>query len=88
MAKGPQKNTINKSQDSLTTSEHSYPTTASPGYSNKTKTQENSLKYKPVKMDESYTEEMNKSLKEKQENAIKQIEVFKKERDNFLKTFR
>jgi hypothetical protein len=39
-------------------------------------------------MIEVFKEEMNKSLKEKQENAIKQIEVFKKERDNFLKTFR
>jgi hypothetical protein len=69
----------------LTTSEHSYPTTASPGYSNKTKTQENSLKYKPVKMDESYTEEMNKSLKEKQENTIKQVEIFKEEMNKSLK---
>jgi hypothetical protein len=43
MAKGLQKITVNKPQGNMTTSQHSWPTTASPGYSNATKEQENAL---------------------------------------------
>ena len=74
MFKGPQKNTINKSQGNIKPSKHSYPTTASPGYPNKTKAQVNDLKSNHIKMIETFKEEMNKSLKEIQENTIKQVE--------------
>jgi hypothetical protein len=40
IAKGPQKNTINKSQGNKIPSEYSYPSIASPGYPNITKAQE------------------------------------------------
>jgi hypothetical protein len=43
MAKGPSKNTINKSQGNMIPSKHSYPTTASPEYYNTTKAPENDL---------------------------------------------
>ena len=70
MAKGPQKNTINKSQGNMAPSEHSYPTTPSPGYPNTTKTQENDLKSNLIKMIEAFKEESNKYLNEIQENII------------------
>jgi hypothetical protein len=37
MAEGPPKTAVNKSQDNMTPLEHSYPTTANPGYPNKHK---------------------------------------------------
>jgi hypothetical protein len=55
----------------VTPSEHSYPTTASPGYPNRPEAQENDLKSNLIKMIEAFKEEMNKSLKEIQENTIK-----------------
>jgi hypothetical protein len=48
----------------LTSPEPSYPTTASLGYSNTTKAQENDLKSKVIRMVEAFKEETNKSLKE------------------------
>ena len=51
-------------------SELSYPTTASPEYCNTNKTQENDLKSNFIKMNEAFKEEMNKSLKEIQENTM------------------
>jgi hypothetical protein len=42
---------------------HSYPTTASPGYPNTTKTQENDLQSNLIQMIEAIKEEMYKSLK-------------------------
>jgi hypothetical protein len=59
MTKSLQKNTTNKNQGNMTL--HS--TTASPGYLNTTKTQENDLKSKLFKMIEAFKEEMNKSFK-------------------------
>jgi hypothetical protein len=47
MAKGPQKNKINKSQGNMMTLEHRKPTTASPG----TEAQENDLKSNLIKDD-------------------------------------
>jgi hypothetical protein len=49
MAKGQDKNT-NKSQGDMTPLEQSYPTTASPGFPNTTKEQENDLKSNLLKM--------------------------------------
>ena len=55
-------------------------TTVSPGYPfNTTETQDNYLKSNLTEMIEAFKEELNKSLKEIQENTIKQIEVFKEE---------
>ena len=64
MIKGQRKNTINKNQDNMASLEHSYPTTASPGYSTRTEVQDNDAKLILVKMTEAFKEETNKSLKE------------------------
>ena len=76
MAKGPRKN---KCQGNSTPREYSYPTTASTGcYPNISKTQENGLKSNLIKMTEAFKEEMNKSLKEIQENTIKKVKEINK----------
>lgn len=49
----------------------SYPTTASPGYSNIDEAQENDLKSNLMKMIESLEVEINKSFREIQENTNK-----------------
>jgi hypothetical protein len=74
MAKDPRKNTVNKSQSNMTPSDLSYPTTASPGYSNTMKAQENNLKFNHIKMIEGFKEEINKALKEIQKSTIKQMQ--------------
>lgn len=56
----------------------SYPTTTSPGYLNTTETKGNVLKSDLIKMIEVFKEEMNKSLKELQENTIKQVKKINK----------
>ena len=50
IAKGLQKNTINKSQGSMIPPEPTYLTTAGARYSNRAETQENDLKFSLVKM--------------------------------------
>jgi hypothetical protein len=76
MAKGPQKNKINKSQGNMTPSEDSYHSVAITRYSNTTKVGENDIKHNFIKMIESIKEEINKSLKEIYKK-IKQVEVLK-----------
>jgi hypothetical protein len=51
MAKGPQMNTINKSQGNMATLAHSCPT-SSPGYPNPTEAQENDFNFNLIKMTE------------------------------------
>jgi hypothetical protein len=53
-------------------SEHSYPTTKSPGYPSKIKAEGNDLKTNVIKIIEAFKEEMNKSPKEIQENKYNQ----------------
>ena len=53
--------------------EHSYLSTATLVT---IKEQENDIKFNLLKMIEAFKEEMNKFLKEIQENTIKQVEVF------------
>jgi DNA anti-recombination protein RmuC len=79
MNKGQCKNTINKSQGNITPSDHSYTTSASSGYPNTTKAYKNDLNSNLTKIAQAFTEEMNKSLKEIQENTFKEIEAFKEE---------
>jgi hypothetical protein len=52
-------------------SEHSSSATASAGYPNTIKAQENDLKSSLIKMLKAFKEEMDKSIKEIQENIIK-----------------
>ena len=56
----------------MTPSEHIYLTIESPGYHNTTIAQENDLKYNIRRMTEAFKKEMNKSLKETQENTMYQ----------------
>ena len=58
--------------------EHSYPTVASSGFSNTAEAQEGDLKFNFIKMSEAVREEMNKSIKEIQENAIKTVKGMNK----------
>jgi hypothetical protein len=78
MAKDPKKSTVNKSQGNTILLEY-------PGYPNKTKAQENDLKCNLMKIIEAFRDEMNKSLKETQENTIKQVEIIKKKTNASLK---
>jgi hypothetical protein len=78
MAKGPRKKIINKSQGNLIPLEHSYCTTASPGYPNAMETQENGLKSNLIKMIEAFKKKMNKPLQEIQENTIKRYRFLKR----------
>lgn len=78
MIEGQHKNTINKSQGNMAPSEHSYTTATSPGYPNKTEAQENELKCNLTKLIGTFKEEINKFLKEIQENTIKQVKEMNK----------
>lgn len=57
---------------------HSNPTTTNPGYPNTTETKESILKSDLIKMVEAFKEEVNKSLKDLQENTIKQVNKINK----------
>lgn len=72
--------TSNKSQGNMTFLEHRCSTTASPGYFNTTKTQENSLEFNLIKMIETYKKKMNDFFKEIKNNTIKQVEAFQGEK--------
>jgi hypothetical protein len=74
MPRGQHKTTINNSQNNIATWEPNYPTIASPEYSNTAETQQNDLKTNFINTIELFKQEMNKSLKEIQENTSKQSE--------------
>jgi hypothetical protein len=61
MAKGKHKNLTNRNQDHSASSEHSTPTTASPGYPNTCKKQNSDLKSHLKMLD--FKEGINNSLK-------------------------
>jgi len=71
VTRGQHRNIINQSQGTVAPPEPSDPATASPGCFNTAEAQENDLKYNFMTMVESFKEEINKSLKEAQENTIK-----------------
>jgi hypothetical protein len=77
MVKSQLKNTINKSQGNMAPLEPSYLTIISPGYPNIAETQDD-LKPNIIKMIEAFKGEMNKSLKEIQENTFKQVKDMNK----------
>ena len=78
MAKGQHKNTVNNGQGNTAPKELNYVTTASPGHPNTAEAQENDLQSNLIKMIEAFKEETNKSLKEIQENIIKQVKEMNK----------
>ena len=78
MPKG-KKNLMNSNQDHWTSSEHSTPTTVSPGYTNTPKKQDLDLKLYLMMLVEDFKKGINNSLKEIQENTAKQVEALKEE---------
>ena len=67
----------------MTSTGHTYSTTASPAYLNTTN--HSALKSRIKKMVEAVKEERNKTLKNAKENTIKQIEGFTEETNKSLK---
>jgi hypothetical protein len=77
MAKGKCKNLTNRNQDHLVSSDHSTPTTTSPGYPNTPKKQDSDLKSYLVMLVEDFKKGINNSLNEIQVNTAKQEEELK-----------
>jgi hypothetical protein len=75
MAKGRLKNLINRKQDQSPSSEHSIPTSASPGYPNTAEMQDLDLKSYLLMLVEDIKKDINNSLKEIQENTAKEVEA-------------
>jgi hypothetical protein len=85
MAKGKRKNLTKRNQDPGASSEHSTPTTASPGYHNTPKKQDLDLKSYLMMLEEDFKKGVNNSLKEIEENTTKQVEALKEETQKSLK---
>jgi hypothetical protein len=85
MAKGKCKNFTNRNQDHSASSEPSKPITASPGYPNIPEKQALDIKSYLRMLVEDFKKDINKSLKEIQENTDKRVEVLKEEAQKSLK---
>ena len=81
MVKGKLKNLTNRNQDQSPSSEHSTPTSVSPGYPNTPKKQDSDLKSYLMML----VEDFENSLKEIQENIARQVEGLKEEAQKFHK---
>ena len=79
MARGKHRNTGNRNQCYLTTSEPSSSTTASPEYLNTPEKQDSDQKSHLIKVIKDLKEDISNSLKEIQENTAKQVEALKEE---------
>jgi hypothetical protein len=73
MAKGKLKTISNRSQNMWAASKPSFPTTASPEYTNTPENQKSVLKSYLMKIIESFKKDINNSLKPIQENTGKQV---------------
>jgi hypothetical protein len=71
MVKGKCKNLTNRNQDQSPSSEHSTPTSVSPGYPNTPKKQDSNLKSYLMMLVKDIKKDFNNSLKEIQENTTK-----------------
>jgi hypothetical protein len=85
MVKGKRKNLSNRNQDHSTSSEPSSPRTVSPRYPNTPEKQDSDLKSYLMMLVEDFKNGINNSLKEIQENTVKQVEVLKEETQKYLK---
>lgn len=79
MLKEQHKNTINKTQGNMTSTEPSCPATTNPGYPNETEAQEEDFKFNLMKLIKAFKKDMNKFLKEIHENTFKQVKALKEE---------
>ena len=78
MVKGRRKNLTNRNQDHSPSSEPSTPTSASPGYHNTPEKLDPDLKAYIMMMVEDIKKDFNNSLKEIQENTVKQVKELNK----------
>jgi hypothetical protein len=85
MAKGKHKNLTNRNQDHSPSSEHSTPTSTSPGHPNTPKKLDPDLKSYLMMMIEDIKKNFNNSLKEIQENTAKELQVLKEKQKNTSK---
>ena len=87
MVKGKRKNLTNRNQEHWASSEPSTPTTASPGCPNTPEKQDADLNSYLMSHDggRRFKKDINNSLKEIQENIIKQVEVLKELQANTAK---
>jgi hypothetical protein len=72
----------------LISSELIFPTTANPGYPITLEKQDSDIKSLLMMIIEDFKNDINNSLKEIQENIGKQLEAFKEETQNPLKSYR
>ena len=79
MAKGKGKNISNRNQGYLASSKSNSPTIVSTGYLNTPEKQNSDLRSYLMMMIEDFKKDINKSLKEIQENTNKQVETLKEE---------
>jgi hypothetical protein len=77
MVKGKHKNLTNRNQDHSPSSEHSTPTSPSPGHPNTPKKLDTVLKAYLMMMVEDIKKDFNNSLKEIQENTTKELQIQK-----------
>jgi hypothetical protein len=85
MARGKCKNLTNRSQDHSPPSEHSTPTSPSPGHPKTPEKLDPDLKAYLMMMVEDITKDFNNSRKEIQENAAKELQVLKEKHKNTSK---
>jgi hypothetical protein len=85
MVKGKCKDITNRNQEQWVSSEPSTTTTTSPGYPNTPEMQDTELKSYLMIMVEDLKKGINNSLKEIQENTVKQVEALKEEAQKLLK---
>jgi hypothetical protein len=85
MAKGKCHIMSNRTQCNPVPGEPTSPTTASPGYPNTSEKQDNYLKSYVMKMIEAFKEDVKNSLKEIQENTVKQVYAHKEKTSKYLK---
>jgi hypothetical protein len=78
MARGKHKTISNRRQYMWALSEFSSPSTASPEYTSTSENQKADLKFYLMKIIESFEEDINNSLKEIQDNTIKQVKELNK----------
>jgi hypothetical protein len=85
MVKGKCKNLTNRNQEHSPSSERSTPTSASPGHPNTPEKIDSDLKAHLMMMVEDIKKDFNNSLKEIQENTVKQVEDLKEKQENTTK---
>jgi hypothetical protein len=77
MVRGKSKNLTNRSQDHSPSSECSTPTSPSPGHPNTPEELDPDLKAYLMMMVEDIKKDFNNSLKEREENTAKELQVLK-----------